>query len=142
MTDPMRNPWEVERNRTLDTALHDFRDQPGFRSALALLSEGYTYHEDDMIGGATLQEVTAADRSPMATVVVLERETPYPPAYIAPLISNVPRQLLKDKAAVIQHVAQQRADDMGAGDVAGIFAGLEHCFAFAGEPPTIADWRG
>lgn len=159
MTDTTRNPWEIERHRTLDTALHDFRDQPSHRHALALLSEGYTYHGDDMIGGATLREsvvppvrdwlrdVTAADRSPMATVVVIERDSPYPPAYPSPLIYTVPRDLLDQTEQLMLHIAQQRAEDFGVEDMpteilAQIAAGLELQFAFAGEPMTLADWRG
>ncbi|AWY09448.1 hypothetical protein vB_RpoS-V16_12 [Ruegeria phage vB_RpoS-V16] len=79
------------------------------------------------------------------TVIVLERKSPFPPAYPGALIYAVVADPA-DESGILAAVAAQRAadfcdDNPDPETVAAIAAGLELQFAFRGDLETAADYR-
>lgn len=107
----------------------------------------------DDIDAFKAQEDQPAERK--ITVAVLERDSPFPPAYPFPLLYTivVPHDWTFDKcddSAILRQIAEIRYDELGCiGDhdrassilIDEIMNGLELLFAFEGDIPTVGDWR-
>lgn len=83
------------------------------------------------------------------TVIIREKDSPFPPIYTYPLIYTIQVKDVTDDGEILARVTDQRCDDLSVDpdeeDYEDTFqavqGGLELLFAFEGDLSTVKDWR-